>query len=301
VARKGTNLLTGELGELCRTHLCFMGFECDTVSRLQQGNKNASRCMELEEGKTGTTGRATLLMVVFWRHAVTVLENSAILGARNIEYIVAYLNNFGFFVYAFQLAAELYKSPSRRLRQFLLILPLSLEPIDQTEKNFKEPPGLADFKAGLEVMQIGPGDPDSVLVDKENIHYTEVILEATENREKQDARPKKAARTSGGSSTDVGLKNVDDWEADHLELFKEVGLDWPPAIQTQDEELYAAVQHLPRRLQEAAFWHCHRKREPSEQKRSFHDLQPTLKFRSQIFEQTNCVVCTSTIVGQMVV
>ena len=55
---QGTDCFTGEKATLTKTDLFVAGFECDTVSRLSH-TKDCGACMEMKEGKTGTTGRAT--------------------------------------------------------------------------------------------------------------------------------------------------------------------------------------------------------------------------------------------------
>ena len=44
---------------------------------------------------------------------------------------------------------------------------------------------------------------------------------------------------------------VQEFEVDHLEAFKNVGLTWPPVI---EGELLKRVEYLPRRYQELVFF-----------------------------------------------
>ena len=62
--------------------------------------------------------------------------------------------------------------------------------------------------------------------------------------------------------TKGGPQNCDEWQVQHCEAFRVSGLPWPPSWDS-DEDLKIAVQHLAPRMQEGAFYHCHRPR-PSE-------------------------------------
>ena len=64
--------------------------------------------------------------------------------------------------------------------------------------------------------------------------------------------PQERPRAEGGRVKGGGFA----FEADHLELFSQHALKWPP--QAEDyTELDLEVQHLPRRQQEAVYFHTH--------------------------------------------
>ena len=62
----GTDSISGEKHSLYTTDICAAGFECDTVCKLAR-DSSSSTCMEAMTGKTGTTGRATLMAIVHFR------------------------------------------------------------------------------------------------------------------------------------------------------------------------------------------------------------------------------------------
>jgi len=303
---KGHDFVTGGQERLYSTDIAAAGFECDTVSKLTH-DSTASACMELQSGKTGTTGRATLLCIVRFRFALTFLENSSILGLRNIMYIINYLNFYGFYVYHCLIKGEKHGSPSRRERQIMLVTPVSETEIDQTESSFVHPAWVKEMALCLESVEIGPGNPDRVLLDMADPLYLEFLdtmgKDRDEKREKEQKRKKAAEKVRRSRESwevqpddDGGCEN---YEADHLELYKNNQLDWPPDIESVPE-LAVGVQHLQRRMQEAAFFHCARPRSAEEQHaRTFHDLQPSLKFLSSVVDQTNTIVCTSVIFDRL--
>ena len=84
-----------------------------------------------------------------------------------------------------------------------------------------------------------------------------------------------------------------DWEADHLEIYREASMQWPPDL-TSDPDLAAATQHLPRRMQEVAYYQCHRQRDVCG-KSTYHDLNMSLKYFSESAELVQTIVCSSTI------
>jgi len=296
---RGTDCYTNVVVNLEATDVFAAGFECDTVSKLTNDSK-AVVCMELQQGKTGTTGRVTLLCIVRFRFKLSILENSSILGARNIQYITHYLNVYGFFVHDTMKKAELYGSGVKRERQYLLVVPVCEGEIDQLKDDFPTPAWVAEFENIMTMLQIGSSSPDKVLLDKDDPVYVSFLDEAENDRllldEKEMRRQQKALLTGRPDPTKV----AEEWEADHLELFRREGLAWPPNIEASDPELFAAVRHLQRRKREAAYWHTYRPRSAdTADLRTFHDLQPTLKFESQVVNEVNTVVCTATIFDRL--
>jgi len=295
---RGMNYLTGEECELETVDFFAAGFECDTVCKIVK-NAGAKDCMELMEGKTGQTGRATLLTIAKFKYKVSLLENSSVLGERNIKYICEYLNVFGLLVVPVMVKAEEYGSGSRRERQYLLVVLIAHDQIDQFAKDFERPACIDRFLVALKDMQIGPGNVDDFLFDKDSSPAQDFVETMYEHRtqlndKKIDKKPGKKTEKVGGK----GEKEKDDelnWEADHLELFRKAGLQWPPDMKADDEELAFQTGFLIRRMQEAAYWHTHRPREGANNQsaRTFHDLHPTLKFQSEVTGCTNTIVCTS--------
>ena len=310
---KGKDYISGDNKSMWTTNVCVAGFECDTVCRLRTAAPtDASSCMENASGKTGTTGRATLLCIIKFRFPLTLLENSAILGAENINFIIEYLNYFGFFVHPWTLKAEDYKSPVRRERQYLAVIPLALESIDQLDEGFVKPAYVAEFTAALSSMVQGQGSPNDFLLPKSSpdymsYHQTAIADRAIANHKAaeklQSANMSKAVDKlrmpppplkKAKTIRIVGVEKLtaEEWEADHLDMYRSANMPWPPNIDIDDPELYAAVLQLPVRMQQAAYYHVHRKREDP-YTHTFHDLNPTLKFDSEMPNILQTTLCTS--------
>ena len=81
------------------------------------------------------------------------------LGAQNIQYCINYLNEYGFFVLHFILRAHDYLSPCVRDRQYMAIVPVSVEPIDQYTEDFVASDWVAEFSVTLASVRSGPGNP----------------------------------------------------------------------------------------------------------------------------------------------
>ena len=170
------------------TDMLVAGFECDTVCKLQnlRGDKDkGATCMEDGTGKTGTTGRATLAFIKKFRYRCTLLENSKVLGAQNLQFITDYLNVFGFFVHCFQAKAEIYGSATKRERQYLLITPVSDTEIDQTVEGFVKPLWVAPFSALMDTLEIGCGDPYDLLLTSDSLIYQESAITIDHNLNNQ--------------------------------------------------------------------------------------------------------------------
>ena len=119
----GVELLSGEKMRLPSTDISFFGFECDTVAapNMSESPFNKANCLELAFGKTGKTGRATVKAIIDLRLPKSVLENSKLLGAANLRYMIQCFNAHGFFVHALVASALDYGSPTVRERQIMVV------------------------------------------------------------------------------------------------------------------------------------------------------------------------------------
>ena len=121
--------------------------------------------------------------------------------------------------------------------------------------------------------------------------HQDIVKRASQAVQKRNDR-------AGGSKRAKTERLAEEWEADHLEIFKHEGLPWPPNIEA-DAELAAAVAHLTRRHQECAYFHTHRRREgaaesgPATQR--FHDLNESLSRYSESIGLVQTLVCSSVI------
>lgn len=84
------------------------------------------------------------------------------------------------------------------------------------------------------------------------------------------------------------------WEADHLDAFRLAKMGWPPNIE-QDADLYAAVQHLTRRMQELAWYFTYSPQYKDLPTPTYHDLNPSIKLRSEAKERVQTLICNSVI------
>ena len=113
-----------------------------------------------------------------FRFKVSILENSSAVGIENINYIKSYLNVSGFLVVDFILRAEDCGSPSRRERQYLLIVPVSTSEIDQLAEGFVSPPWVKDFLNTIEQLKLPPVDPQTFLLAPDSEVYCDWLHQA---------------------------------------------------------------------------------------------------------------------------
>ena len=165
------------------------GFECDTVCKLSKVvGPERENCLELGQGSTGTTGRATLRCIVYLRPPATVLENSSLLGPKNVAYIASYLNFHGIVIFPFMVLAETHRSAAKRERQFVAIAPIKDGPFDQFADGFEFPPFIVAFGKCIVAMQTGPGDPQSILWSKDDAAYIAWHQQAVADRATSDMK-----------------------------------------------------------------------------------------------------------------
>ena len=90
---------------------------------------------------------ATLRFIVANRPDVSVLENSKILGEENLRFMKEFVEPEGFETHAFTLDASQYGSPSRRDRQYMLVV----------AKECVRPDWVASVKSLIPALACGPG------------------------------------------------------------------------------------------------------------------------------------------------
>ena len=120
----------------------------------------------------------TLLAIVKFRFKFSILENSSAVGVENINYIKSYLNVSGFLVVDFILRAEECGSPSRRERQYLLIVPISTSEIDQLAEGFVSPPWVKDFLDTIDQLKLPSVDPQTFLLAPDSEVYCDWLHQA---------------------------------------------------------------------------------------------------------------------------
>lgn len=233
------------------------------------------------KGKTGTTGRATLRCLVKFRFPWSLLENSALLGAANLLFIMNYLNYFGLLVVSFTVEATEFLSPANRDRQYLLVIPWTDGAFDQTTDDFIMPAFVQEFLAFLNAMKRGVGNVDDILFSKSDHEYCmwhQGMVADRYHMARKDLVDKAWQATKQVKKKQKTEKCVEEWEADHLDAFRLANMQWPPDI-SSDAMLQEAVSHLTRRHQELAYFFTHRPEAvnaPTD--RTFHDLNPSIRY-----------------------
>jgi hypothetical protein len=177
----------------------------------------------------------------------------------------------------------------------MLVWPLDPVPVNQLEEGFIMPAFLDDFVRLVQVMHIGPGLPDDVVLAKESARYQAWHTQMVADRFAADQK-ELDAKVFGTNHKKPRLDHVADrWEAEHLELFRDAKMKWPPNISVECcGELALALKHLPRRQQECAYFFVH-SREFKDAGRTFHDLNVGLEYKSCMHEIVMTLLATSII------
>ena len=141
------------------------------------------------------------------------------------------MNNIGYHVCYELLNAKDYYVPPHRERWYVIGFLVSATPINQAMDTYNPPSWSHNFKLFLTNLRHDePFDLRTFLLDDKNPAVLECIQErrqAMENRRSQ-------RKSSQG---------VPDYEVDHLVMFQEAGMSWPPDY-TTDEALYNAISFL---------------------------------------------------------
>eukprot|EP00974_Lingulodinium_polyedra_P018803 1820701-Lingulodinium_polyedra.AAC.1 len=112
----------------------------------------------------------------------------------------------------------------------------------QFDDKFQLPDWATRYFQTLNTVKIGSGDLNDFLLPDEHARH---LIEATH-------------KTAASS-----FKEVKDpkYKVDHLQIFQEAGLDWPPDLENIPG-LANGCSHLPQRQQEIAYYQAARSREP---------------------------------------
>ena len=161
--------------------------------------ENRATCMLFATGATGTTGAAILKLIIHKRPRCSILENSKVLGDQNLKYLIALLTAHNFDVFAFTADAAEFGSPSRRDRQYVVVVPSNDRPGAWT----------IEFENLLFNMRVGAGNPYDYLLQPEHPRYLKWLEWMVEHRAAlSDAKkPQQAKRRKALSFRRRGFVN----------------------------------------------------------------------------------------------
>ena len=157
---------------------------------------------------------------------------------------------------------------------------MSSGPINQLANDFIEPAWCMGLRSSLATMQIPQGKLGACLLPPEK-PMLQKRLESLA----------KAPHTKTGMKRGAADDHMEKYQVQHLESFQSAALQWPP-VWDNDEALTKAVQHLPRRAQEAVYFYTKTGKGPEE---TVHDVNMNLEWNSVAVEVCPTIVCSSTL------
>ena len=268
---RGTDLLTGQRGvSLPDIDILFAGFECDDASTLNTSRGMSGNEVEFGLGRTGGTGLVTLHFVVS-RRCRALLENLKTIGAANIRFIIKFCNEHLMLVLCPMMSAIRYGAPMRRERQWFYITPVT-SPIDQLAEEYEPPAWEVKFFDTLTCMQIEP------------IPLADFLLPEDDN-----GLAAHIARC--GSAEPTEQTDKDRYKQDHVTMYVEAGLLWPPRLPTWFMD---RLGYLTARYREVAWYYVCLARRQAQEHEWVHDLNLSLGWNSTAKDSCPCATCLST-------
>jgi hypothetical protein len=206
------------------------------------------------------TAVATLMYFEEFRPAFGILENLKTLGKKNKDSIITFLNRLGYLVLAPILKAERYGAACRRERQWFLVVLFSETQVPQLEDGFKFPVWAEKMLHTLAAFESCAGQLSCFLFEETDSRIcamrqkmqadgaAKILADSKSNETKSNdtndkRRQKKTPLPAGSRDEDVVQ-----WEVDHMTIFVEHGVPWPPVMTADFRE---RVLGLPKRMAEA--------------------------------------------------
>jgi site-specific DNA-cytosine methylase len=299
---KGTEINSGKVMAMPKIQMLFAGSECDTFCSFNTRAPELNKAEIISQGlgKSGTTGKALLDYIVDNRVPLSILENAKLMGEKNVVAMIMVLNDKGFFVHPFIPNALHYKSGAARERQCMVVIAGDTDcKIDQLKlgsTSYVPPTWMSEFDDAMFAQRVGPSRAEQFLLPDNHPKYTSWHAEAVADRRDKDVKEKAMAMKAGlkrSADGEVKEAKVEEWQADHLELFRAASLDWPPNLDA-DAIVSASTAHLVRRHRESVVYNLEIKK-PDDPVDTYHDMNVTLKWKSRSSNHVQTIVCTSRI------
>ena len=293
------------------------GFECDSLSNCNINRLDHHDCVEKGEDKTGTTAKALLSFTLLRRPGLSWWENVKQLRGKHLAWLIAWCLAHGFILVPNIICALLYGAACRRERQWMLVLDVMGEDVP-VPKDVQDSwaPRIQQFSSCLLSLQIGQSPLHEFLLpatDAQLLQWqasqrlrrqqldqakAKAKAKATKPKPTSKPKPKPTAKPEATTATKRRLEKLpviagapSSGAVQHLELFMQEGLEWPPDWSLCPEADQAS-QHLPERARDIIYFHSLCKREDP-QIETVHDVNMSMGWGGQAESAVPCIVCTS--------
>eukprot|EP00959_Pyramimonas_sp_CCMP1952_P008798 184136-Pyramimonas_sp.AAC.1 len=305
---RGEEVMSGQTVAIKPSRFFVAGFECDSVSGLFHGRSEMQSRVQEGKGSTGRTARATMQWIIESRPWLSVLECVKTLGAKNLAFMTKEFNREGFHFEYFCRDAAKFGSPERQERKIMLVYPVSNRPIDQTDPEYQAPPWMSKLFDYLNRIQVAPLSVEEVLLPDDHPHLLAALQELRAKKhsketasEAQKVKKRKVtkcaeAQIGDAESEKKEKKSETDWRSVHLDMYRKVGLTWPPARDASDlavKEFLDWTAHLTERLRQVAWFYHMCVKQDCSHLLSMHDLTVNLDWHSAQYDRSPTVTCTS--------
>ena len=243
-------------------------------------------CVAEGDDKTGETAQGCMDYVASHRPLVFICENVKNLqskdkesGKSNLEVLVSKFNHLGYVVRHWVLEASSYGFPQLRERLFLLGVLHSSHPVNQGAEDFEMPVWYVESEVALRGAEV-PMLPITDFLVPDSMCFGGPIGVDDEKGGKKDG-------AKGG-------KKQDAWQADHLNMYREAKLVWPPEFSAEFEERTGG---MPRRVQELINFvevYAERAETPEPRELTVRDVNMSASWGTTVFGgRTPCLVASS--------
>ena len=220
------------------------GVECDSISSLNKQMTEGFDALHEASGqpsKTGDTARSAMAFLHKSRPPIAIIENVKNLacvgksGQSNLSWLVQSANQLGYYVVDLVLAASSFGVPQQRERVYLLFVFVD-DFADQTHADAKQPNWAFELKSFIKAMEIESfglhefllqdSDPDVVVANGQL-----AVAEATKRRKKPALKGKAKEGEDADEASMPATRDVQKYEVEHLDVYSQHKLVWPPVFQ----------------------------------------------------------------------
>lgn len=283
------DVLSGEMRPVPTCNVWGAGVECDTISALNRMCGASTGVVAAAVGKTGRTAQGCFAYIERRRPDVFFIENIKNLNSgagpgkeTDLDVIVRKANDLGYLVFPSLLNALDYGFPQHRERYYLV--GFAVAPADsglcQTEQDFVFPDWHRAVGMLLRDSRVEPLPLEAFLHDQDDSKAESAWAKVHQLKRQQQQREKGEPRKK--------QKENATWEVDHLQLFTEAGLQWPPVF---DEDFIARAGHVVNRQQEIIYYF--NQIYDTTERESFVDINMTISWAKRCVGHTGCIVSSS--------
>lgn len=232
-------------------HHTTFGIECDTLSMLSSGWSDRLDCVDRNEGRTGRTAISCLEFVFSSEVPSWLAECVKNLNVKDSKTGIApsdtikqKANMKGYLVYTGDFNSEDQGPKQSRPRFWMYGSFVGVMSMKQQEKDFEMPAWLERLGSIVAQLRLESIPISAYLLDEADDRVQEVLgvdAKVPPSNTGDSGGGRQSKRRKLGGVGDAAATKVEQYEIDHLEVFQEAGLQWPPQFDPVFEKKVAIL------------------------------------------------------------